>query len=48
VGGFGGGTGLTLRRRFHTRCGGSGGVLGGHFVQQPAPMLGGCGLLQTV
>jgi len=36
-----------LNRRSRTPCGGSGGVLGGHFVQQSAPpILGGCGLFQ--
>lgn len=46
MGGFGGGAGVSLCRCFRALWVGSGGVLGGHFVQQSAPMLGGYGLFK--
>jgi hypothetical protein len=37
MGGFGGRVGVSQSRRSCARYGGSGGVLGGHFLQRPAP-----------
>ena len=45
MGGFSGGVGVSLCRRSRAPWVGSDGVVGGHFLQQPAPILGGCGLL---
>ena len=45
LGGFGGGLGVTPRRRSRALCGGCGGVLGGQAVQYAAAVFGQYGLL---